>query len=47
LIVGAVDVRGTAAGRVSLRIVPDASAPSLTGFVKGTVAPGAIILTDG
>lgn len=47
LIVGAVEVRGTAAGRVRLRVVPDASAPSLTGFVKGTVAPGAIILTDG
>ena len=47
LIVGAVEVRGKAAGRVRLQVVPDASAPSLTGFVKGHVEPGAIILTDG
>jgi hypothetical protein len=47
LIVGAVEVRGTAAGRVRLQVVPDASARSLTGFVKRTVAPGTLILTDG
>jgi transposase-like protein len=47
LIVGAVEVRGKAAGRVRLQVVPDASAHSLTGFVKRTVAPGALILTDG
>ena len=46
LVVGAVEVRGTAAGRVRLQVVPDASARSLTGFVKRTVAPGAVILTD-
>jgi len=46
LIVGAVEVRGTAAGRVRLHVVPDASARSLTGFVKRTVAPGTLILTD-
>ena len=47
LIVGAVEVRGKAAGRVRLQAVPDASARSLTGFVKTNVAPGAIVLTDG
>lgn len=47
LIVGAVEVRGKAAGRVRLQVVPDASARSLTGFVKRTVAPGILILTDG
>lgn len=47
LIVGAVEVRGKAAGRVRLQVVPDASARSLTGFVKRTVAPGTLILTDG
>ena len=47
LIVGAVEVRGKAAGRVRLQVVPDASARSLTGFVQRTVAPGTLILTDG
>ncbi len=47
LIVGAVEVRGKAAGRVRLQVVPDASASALTGFVKRTVAPGTVILTDG
>lgn len=47
LIVGAVEVRGKAAGRVRLQAVPDASARSLTGFVKRIVAPGAFVLTDG
>lgn len=47
LSVGAVEVRGKAAGRVRLQVVPDASARSLTGFVQRTVAPGTLILTDG
>jgi len=47
LIVGAVEVRGKAAGRVRLQVVPDASGRSLTGFVKRTAAPGTTILTDG
>lgn len=44
---GGVEVRGKAAGRGRLQVVPDASARSLTGFVKRTVAPGPLILTDG
>lgn len=47
LIVGAVEVRGKAAGRLRLQVVPDASARSLTGFVKRTVALGTLIRTDG
>src|SRR5207244_8244594 len=47
LVLGAVEVRGKAAGRVRLQVVPDASARSLTGFVKRTFAPGTLILTDG
>jgi hypothetical protein len=46
LVVGAVEVRGKAAGRGRLHVVPDASARSLTGFVRRTVPPGAVILTD-
>ena len=46
LVVGAVEVRGKAAGRVRLQVVPDASARSLTGFVRRTVTPGSVILTD-
>ena len=45
--VGAVEVCGTASGRVRLRVVPDASGPSLTGFVKLNVEPGVIVVTDG
>lgn len=47
LVVGAVEVRGTASGRVRLQVVPDASGPSLTGFVKLNVEPGVIVVTDG
>ena len=47
LVVGAVEIRGTASGRVRLQIVPDASGPSLTGFVKLNVEPGSIVVTDG
>jgi transposase-like protein len=46
LVVGAVEVRGRAAGRVRLQVVPDASARSLTGFVRRIVTPGAVIFTD-
>lgn len=46
-VVSAVEVRGKASGRVRLHIVPDASGPSLTGFVKASVEAGAIVITDG
>lgn len=47
LVVSAVEVRGKASGRVRLQIVPDASGPSLTGFVRANVEAGAIVITDG
>lgn len=47
LVVGAVEVRGKASGRVRLQVVSDASGPSLSGFVKANVEPGAIVVTDG
>jgi transposase-like protein len=46
LVVGAVEVRGQASGRVRLQVVPDASGRSLTGFVRAVVEPGARIGTD-
>ena len=47
LVVGAVEVRGRASGRIRLQVVPDASARSLTSFVRMHVEPGAIVRTDG
>ncbi len=47
LVVGAVEVRGRGCGRIRLHVVPDASARSLTGFVRTHVEPGAIVRTDG
>lgn len=47
LVVAAVEVRGRAAGRVRLHVIPDASGQTLTGFVRANVASGAIVVTDG
>ena len=47
LVVGAVEVRGRASGRVRLQVVPDASGSSLTGFVHTNVELGTIVITDG
>jgi transposase-like protein len=47
LVVAAVEVRGRVSGRVRLQMVPDASGPSLTGFVTTNVEPGATVITDG
>ena len=47
LVVGAVEVRGRASGRVRLQMVPDASGPALTGFVKANVELGATVISDG
>ena len=46
LVVAAVEVRGAGSGRVRLKVVPDATASSLSGFVKANVATGAIVMTD-
>jgi transposase-like protein len=47
LVVGAVEVRGRGCGRIRLKVVPDASGRSLTGFVRSCVESGAIVHTDG
>ncbi len=47
LVVGAVEVRGRASGRIRLQVVPDASGPALTGFVKANVEPGTTVISDG
>jgi transposase-like protein len=43
----AVEVRGSGSGRLRLQLLPDASAASLTSFVRSSVAAGAIVHTDG
>ena len=43
LVVAAVEVRGRGSGRVRLQVVFDASARSLTGFVKANVAQGTVV----
>lgn len=47
LVVGAVEVRGHRCGRTRLKVVPDASARSLTGFIRANVEPNVIVWTDG
>ena len=47
LVIGAVEVRGRASGRVRFQAVPDASSTSLTGFAHTTVEPGTAVITDG
>jgi transposase-like protein len=47
LVVAAVEVRGSAAGRVRLQVIPEASESRLTGLVKASVERGAIVITDG
>jgi hypothetical protein len=47
IVVGAVEVRGEASGKVRLQVVPDVSARSLTGFVRTNVTAGAIVVTNG
>ncbi len=43
----AIEVRGQGSGRLRLGVLPDASGPSLSAFVKATTASGAIVHTDG
>jgi transposase-like protein len=47
IVVGAVEVRGRASGRVRLAVVEDLSAVSLASFVEASVTPGSMLLTDG
>ena len=47
IVVGAVEVRGRASGRIRLAIIEDLSGESLVGFVRSAVVPGSVVLTDG
>lgn len=47
LVAVGVEVRGRGAGRIRLKVIPNASAKSLGGFLQAHVAPGAIVHTDG
>jgi len=47
LVVGAVEVRGRASGRVRLELVRNSSAASLSGFVQRNVERGTIVISDG
>lgn len=47
LVAVAVEQRGRGLGRVRLRRIPDASAPSLRAFLEEAVEPGALVITDG
>jgi len=47
LVLGAVEVRQKGSGRIRLQVAPDASGPSLTGFVKNNVDLGTLVITDG
>ena len=47
LVIGAVEVRGAGSGRIRLRVIQDAAASSVCGFVQDVVAPGTLVHTDG
>jgi len=47
LVVIAAEEEGAGIGRIRLARVPDASTPSLHGFIRQTIAPGSTIHTDG
>ncbi len=47
LVAVAVEVRGAGSGRLRMQVLPDASGATLGRFVAASVAPGAIVHTDG
>jgi transposase-like protein len=47
LVVIAAQVEGKGIGRIRMRRIPEANAPVLLSFVKATVDPGTVVLTDG
>ena len=47
LVAVAAEVRGAGTGRIRLQAVRDSSAESLVGFVKKTIEPGSVVVTDG
>lgn len=47
LVAGAVERRGRGIGRARLRIIADASEPSLAAFLRANVVPGSRVISDG
>lgn len=47
LVAVAAEIRGKAIGRIRLQRVRDSSADSLIGFIKQSVKPGSVVITDG
>ena len=47
LVVIAVEVEGKKLGRMRFRVIPDASAASLISFIKDTITPNSVVITDG
>lgn len=47
LVVVAAEIRGRATGRIRLGCVPDSSAASILPFVRQSVVPGSVVVTDG
>jgi len=46
IVVGAVDIRGKAANRVRLRVIPNVTGETLLDFIKENIAEGSTIATD-
>ncbi len=46
VVVGAVDIRGKAANRIRLQVIPNAAGATLVGFIQTHVLPGSTIKTD-
>jgi transposase-like protein len=46
LVVVGVEVRGTGSGRTRMAVIGDATAATLTGFIRGHVEPGTTVHTD-
>lgn len=47
LVAVAVEVRGKGSGRVRMKVIPNATGETLSGFVTENIAPGTIVHTDG
>ena len=47
LVAVAAEVRGDGVGRIRLQKIPDASEKSLAGFIRRSIAPGSVVITDG
>jgi transposase-like protein len=47
LVAVAVEIRGAGSGRLRLQVLPAADRDTLLGFAQATIAPGAVVHTDG